>query len=272
MSEGADNNACASLTGLRVILTRPRHQCEGLIAGLEARGAKARCLPVIEIEPVADPAPAMEALAAISRFDIAVYTSTNAVRGALSLQPSLARAADSPAVAAVGPATAQALEAAGISVAIIPMENFSSEGLLRHPRLEASAVRGKRVLIVKGEGGRGLLAERLSAAGAAVESVNVYRRSRPEGRISRLLGGSPGEFDLLVLTSGTAVAHLLELASAKEKDQILGMTLVVSSERIARIARERGARRAPIVAAGPGDDALVEAVVSSRATRARESE
>lgn len=267
VSERVKKIVSAELAGVRVILTRPQHQCQALIAMLEARGADARCLPVIEIELAADPAPAMEALENLARFDLAVFTSANAVRAALSLKPDLASTAATPAVAAVGPATGRALREAGIPVAITPANEFSSEGLLRHPGLKASAVRGQRVLIVKGEGGRGLLAEALTSAGALVAPVNVYRRSRPEVRISQLLGEPPGEFDLIVLTSGTAVEHLLAMASAEERQQILGMTMVVSSERIARIAREHGARRRPIVAAGPGDDALVEAVRSSRENR-----
>lgn len=260
VTERAGNDCTPSLAGVRVILTRPRHQCDALITMLGKRGADARCLPVVEIERPSNAVPAVEALERIHRFDIAVFTSANAVRGALLLKADLATVLNRPAVAAVGPATRRALEAAGIAVAIVPGDEFSSEGLLRHPCLEASAVDGRQVLIVKGAGGRGLLADALEAAGAEVTSVDVYRRSRPEVRIPQLLGEPLTDFDLIVLTSGTAMEHLLALSSDAEKRQILGMTMVVSSERIARIARKRGARRPPVVSSGPGDEALVNAV------------
>lgn len=271
MSEGVRNVAKPGLAGSRVILTRPRHQCDALMVMLSNRGAYARCLPVVEIEAPLDAGPAIAALENFCRFDIAVFTSANAVRGALMLKADLAGIAEVPDLAAVGPATRRALEEVGLAVSIVPNEEFSSEGLLRHPRLQPSMVRGKQVLIVKGAGGRALLANSLEAAGAEVTSVDVYRRSRPEGRISKLLGARLSEFDLIVLTSGTAIEHLLELASETERRQILGMPMVVSSDRIARIARKRGAQRAPFVAAGPEDEAIVSAVESWRGTLAEKS-
>jgi uroporphyrinogen-III synthase len=247
-----------------VILTRPRRQCEALITLLVQRGADARCLPVVEIEAPEDASPAVAALEDPGRFDLLVFTSANAVGGALSLRPDLAELADLPEVAAVGPATRRALEQAGVSVAISPVEEFSSEGLLRHPRLRASVLRGKRILIVKGAGGRGLLADALEAAGAEVTAVDVYRRSRPQAGLSELLGEAPGSFDLVVFTSGTAIEHMLDAASKAERRQIQQMPMVVSSGRIARIAREHGARRPPLIADGPDDQALVRAVESWR--------
>ena len=272
MSETVSEVSPLRLTGIRVILTRPRHQCDALISMFESRGADARCLPVVEIEPPADPAPAAAALGELKRFNLVVFTSANAVRGALSINGELPRAAADIQVAAVGPATRRALEQAGMRVTIVPSDEFSSEGLLSHPNLDASELKGKNVLIVKGEGGRGLLAASLETTGAAVTAVDVYRRSRPEVKISELLGESLTEFDLIVLTSGTAVEHLMDVAGDKEKRQILSMPLVVSSERIARIVRRHGARKSPVVAATPEDKSLVEAVerwLESRAKRTR---
>lgn len=264
VSEKGGNVSTAALADIRVILTRPRHQCDALIGMLAKRGVDARCLPVIEIEAPFDAAPAIEAFEHLSRFDFVIFTSANAVAGALSLNPDLAKAVDLPEVAVVGPATRRALEQAGIPVAIIPDEEFSSEGLLRHPRLDAAVIGRKRVLIVKGAGGRGLLGEALEAAGAEVASVDVYRRSRPEGRISELLGEPLTDFDLIVLTSGTAVEHLLGMATDVERRRILDMPMVVSSGRIAEIACQRGARRFPFVAQGPEDEALARAIETWR--------
>lgn len=258
--ERAGEAAAGSLAGVSVILTRPRHQCRRLIAMLSARGAEARCLPVVEIEPPPDAAPAKAALSDLSRFHTAIFASVNAVHGALALCPDLGPPPAALGVAAVGPATRRALENAGIAVAIAPHGEAGSEGLLAHPGLAPEAVRGRRVLIVKGAGGRGLLEERLEAAGATVTAVDVYRRSRPGGRIPELLGGALSKFDLLVLTSGTALEHLLELASPEETRRVLDMPLVVPSERIAQIATRYGARRRPLLASGAGDAALVEAI------------
>ncbi len=264
MSDRLRDSSPAALAGLRVILTRPRHQCAALIDLFDRLGAEARCLPVIDIEPPRDANAAVDALEGFGRYDIAIFTSANAVTGALSLKPDLPEIARSPEVAAVGPATRRALERAGVSVNIVPEMHYSSEGLLSHPRFKASAMRGKRVLIVKGEGGRGLLAEALGRAGARVDCVDVYRRSRPEVRISELLPESLSGFHLIVITSGTAIEHLLDIASEAERRQILAMPMLASSERIAGIARNRGVRQSPLVADGPEDEALVRAVENWR--------
>ncbi|MDX1527316.1 MAG: uroporphyrinogen-III synthase [Gammaproteobacteria bacterium] len=260
------------LAGLRVILTRPRHQCDTLIEMLNRVGAEARCLPVIDIEPPRDADAAVDALERFGCYDVAIFTSANAVSGALSLKPDLPEIAHPPEVAAVGPATRRALERAGVDVNIVPETHYSSEGLLSHPRFEASAVRGNKVLIVKGEGGRGLLAEALGRAGATVAQADVYRRSQPEVRISELLPEPLSGFDLIVITSGTAIEHLLDVASEAERRQILAMPMLVSSERIAAIARHRGVRQSPLVAEGPEDEALVRAVENWRRTQPGASE
>ncbi len=267
MSDRLRDSSPAALAGLRVILTRPRHQCAALIDMLDRLGAEARCLPVVAIEPPQNTQAAVDALQRFGRYDVAIFTSANAVRGALSLNPDLSEVAHPPEVAAVGPATRRALERAGVNVNIIPERHFSSEGLLSHPRFEASAMRGKRVLIVKGEGGRGLLAEALGRAGAEVDCADVYRRSRPEVRISELLPEPLSAFHLIVITSGTAIEHLLDIASEAERRQILAMPMLASSERIAGIARDRGVRQSPLVADGPEDEALVRAVENWRRTQ-----
>lgn len=254
--------SAARLAGTGVIVTRPRHQCAGLLRMLQKCGAHVRCLPVIQIEPPADTAPARRALDRFGSFHMAVFTSTNAVEGAVALRPDLNAYAGSVAVAAVGPGTRRALEGAGIGVSVMPENEFSSEGLLGHSTLAADEVRGRRILIVKGEGGRAVLFERLTAAGAEVSCADVYRRRRPEVRIPELLDEPLSRFALIVITSGTAIEHLLELATAAETAEILNMQFVVSSGRIADLARTAGARRAPIIAEGPGDEALVRAVRS----------
>ena len=267
MSDRVRDSSSAALAGLRVILTRPKHQCDALIDMLQRNGAEARCLPVIDIEPPRDTQAAVDELRRFGRYDVAIFTSANAVRGALSLKPDLPAIAHPPEVAAVGPATRRALEQAGVGVNVIPDKDYSSEGLLSHPRFETSKVRGKSILVVKGEGGRGLLAEALGRAGARVACADVYRRSRPEVKISELLPEPLSAFDLIVITSGTAIEHLLDIASEAERRQILAMPMLVSSERIAAIGRDCGAQDSLLVADGPEDEALVRAVENWRRTQ-----
>jgi uroporphyrinogen-III synthase len=260
MREQAHESPGSTLSGRGVIVTRPLKQCDALLGMLQARGAHARCLPVVEIEAPSDPAPAIRALNALENFDIAIFVSANAVRKAMELKTNGRAFPDALAVAAVGPATRNALEQAGVRVEIEPSGEYSSEGLLRSPALTADAVRDKRVLLVKGEGGRSLLGDTLTQDGAYLTRIDVYRRSRPRGSIHALLGEPLNGFEFIVLTSGTALDHLLELASPEERAHVLNTPLVVVSTRLADIAVERGARHEPIVAAKPADAAIVDAL------------
>ncbi|HEY5700751.1 MAG TPA: uroporphyrinogen-III synthase [Gammaproteobacteria bacterium] len=257
------------LEGARVAVTRPRHQCQGILRMLEAGNAYAMCLPVIDILPVADSAAAVAALRARAGFDLLVFTSANVVSVLLEHHPEGASLADGATVAAVGPATRRALESAGIPVSVLPADDFSSEGLLRHAALQAEQIAGKRVLLLKGAGGRPLLAESLAERGAKVASLDVYRRACPAGKIRHLLGEPLEGFGSIVITSGTALEHLLLLANDQEKRHALGAQLVVSSPRIARLARQRGALIEPVVSATPADEAIVDALADWWSARNR---
>ncbi len=109
--------------------------------------------------------------------DLYVFISPNAVTfaGRLLEGHSLP---DGARLAAVGSGTAQALQQAGFKVDLLPDARFDSEGLLALPEL--SRLAGRRVVIVRGEGGRPLLGDELRARGADVVYAEVYRRSRPE--------------------------------------------------------------------------------------------
>src|SRR5690606_18281206 len=125
--------------------------------------------------PPSDP----EAIRALGRslegYDMGIFVSPNAVRGALkylgrSLPPRLT-------LVAVGPGTARALVDAGHDTVLVPDNEFNSEALLALPQLRN--VQGKRVVIFRGESGRGLLREVLEARGAKVDYAEVYRREMP---------------------------------------------------------------------------------------------
>lgn len=250
------------LSDVRVAVTRPRHQCRKVLRLLKAKNAYARCLPVLDIVPPADMDAAVEALDARDSFDMMIFVSANAVTMALRLVTGGAALADGATVAAVGPATVRALEAAGIAVSIQPSGEVSSEGLLGNPALGSPAVTGKRILLVKGEGGRPVIAETLTARGALVTSVDVYRRACPGGTIRDLLQEPLESFGFIVITSGTALENLLSLANPGEAHHVRNARLVVASSRLADLARRHGALGTPVISPAPTDEAIVDALVS----------
>ena len=89
--------------------------------------------------------------------------------------------------AAIGQGTVRALAAHGVHGCIAPEQRFDSEALLALPELQAERVAGQRVLILRGDGGRELLAETLSARGALVDLVSCYRRLPPSDGLQPLL-------------------------------------------------------------------------------------
>ena len=141
----SEDTVSDSLAGLRVLVTRPAHQADSLCRMIEARGGKALRLPLLSIEPVTSAAVERQ-LHAARGYDWWIFTSTNAVQQARRLLP-----ADWPAqLAAVGAATAAALESAGRDITT-PQGAYSSEALLALPQFQQ--VRGQNILLVTGEGG-----------------------------------------------------------------------------------------------------------------------
>ena len=161
----------APLSGVGVLVTRPELQAMPLCRLLEAQGASTLRLPAVEIKPLGDRRALAMRLGALESFDVIIFTSANAVRFGASF---LDQKRDL-TLAAIGPATARALNQAGYRVAIQPGESFDTEGLLMHPRLEHVA--GHRILMIKGGDGRQLLQQELVRRGATVVSADVYERA-----------------------------------------------------------------------------------------------
>jgi len=237
-----------SIQGRGIVVTRPRDLAEAFARLLEQRGARAFVFPAIEIQPL--PAPA--ALGRIADFDLVVFVSPSAVRVAL---PAMPRWPSALAAAAIGAGTARELERSGIGPVIAPEAGADSEALLAAPPLQKMA--GRRVLIVRGEDGRAVLGESLTARGARVEYAECYRRVRP------VIDAGP-----MLAAWRRGEVHAVTVLSAQALDNFLAMTdgalaaapLFVPHERIARHARDRGLREA--IVAERGDDGLIERLVA----------
>ncbi|NIR29790.1 MAG: uroporphyrinogen-III synthase [Gammaproteobacteria bacterium] len=259
------------LQGLRVVVTRPAHQADTLAATLEAAGAQVIRFPALDIAEALDPRPALALVDRLETFDIVVFTSPNAVARGTALVRSRRSWPPAPRIAAVGSGTARALAELGLHAHIVPDGSYGSEGLLAQPALQHGDVEGRAVLIIRGEGGRDLIARTLSERGARVESAIVYRRVRPALDPERLLAPARrGEVDALIVTSGEALRNLFDMMDPAGRAWLRETPLVVVSERAAALAREMGVRSKPIVAARASDEALVEAVARVRSAHGSE--
>jgi uroporphyrinogen-III synthase len=252
------------LDGIGVLVTRPQHQATALCRALEEQGARVVRFPALEIVPLADPRELRARFTVHERFDLIIFSSTNAVRYGAALldeQRDLT-------LGAVGPATARALNHAGYRVALQSREGADSESLLRHPKLRAVA--GNRILLVKGSGGRELLRDELERRGASVSVIDVYRRERtsPGADESDALAArlALGEIQVVTVTSIEIGTSLLAVASNELGRALQSMLWLVPGERVAAGLREAGCRAALLAARSAQDQDLVAALVRWRAS------
>src|ERR1700761_4793765 len=111
------------LEGVGVLVTRPELQSMPLCRLLDAQGAHCLRMPAVEIKPLSDRRALLAQIGALEKFDIIIFTSANAVRfGAPFLDQKRGLT-----LAAIGPATARALNQAGYRVALQPVGSTDSE-------------------------------------------------------------------------------------------------------------------------------------------------
>jgi uroporphyrinogen-III synthase len=218
---------------------------------IEQSGGRAIPFPTIEILPPTHPEPARGLLA--EPWDLLIFVSRNAVEQALPLLPARRLPAGS-VLAAVGAATAKALAEAGRPPDLMPSEGYDSESLLALPPL--ADMRGRRVLIVRGDGGRPLLGDTLAARGAKVAYAEVYRRALPRADAASLLIRWDADVQLVTATSGEVLDNLCTLLGEEGRERLLATPLAVVSERTAAAARALGFPRVEIAERATDEDLL----------------
>lgn len=223
-----------------MLVTRPAHQAEPLCELIEQAHGRPIRFPTLEIRGPADKHAARARLQTARTADILVFVSANAVQYAFPLLPDqLPLNID---IAAVGRATAKALSDAGLDPTLLP-ERADSEGLLALPAL--TEVRGRRVVVVRGNGGRELLADTLRERGADVEQVEVYRRllpSRPTG-VANLVANWPRLVQIVTASSNAILDNLFTLLGDDGAALLRDTPIVVMSQRMAEHALARGCSR-----------------------------
>jgi uroporphyrinogen-III synthase len=238
------------LHGIGVLVTRPEQQALPLCRLLEAQGAASHRFPAIDVKEHAGRGALVARLGPAEDFDLIIFVSANAVK----FGHALLQRRQGVTLAALGPATARALEQAGYPVAVLPSRQFDSEGLLAHPRLASLA--GRRVLLVKGSGGRDLLAQELRRRGALLEIAEVYLRVRAApseaelAALEALLQG--GAVQVITATSLEIAGHLLGMATPILRREFDRVHWLVPSSRTAQGVRDLGLR-APLLQAASAE-------------------
>ena len=163
------------LLGKSVVVTRAREQASGLAGMLTELGAEVIQCPTIAIRPLDDYSELDRAAAALADYDWVVFTSVNGVKHfwkRLAAAGKDSRALGSCRIAAIGPATAEALRTRGIEPDFIP-EKYVAEGVV-DGLMKLGVGKGTRVLVPRARVAREVLPDVLREAGAAVDVIAAY--------------------------------------------------------------------------------------------------
>jgi uroporphyrinogen-III synthase len=243
------------LANIGIAITRPVDQAKNLSQLIEAAGGHVIPFPLIEIVPLVDYTQFNQVISNIQQYDWAIFISSNAVENGI---PKLIKQGIPKQLkfAAIGPVTAKSLTNYGIEETLIPNGRFDSESLLSMP--EMHDMQGKKVLIVRGVGGRELLADTLKARGAQVIFAECYRRINPQ-KDCRVLEQAWNENKLhaIVVTSSEAMRYLLEIAG--DSNWLKDVLICVNHTRISDLVSQQNLKSA--VASAPGDEAMINLIV-----------
>lgn len=225
------------LTGLTILVTRPHPQGEMLSALIQKNGGNAIHLPTIDIVPLAD-SQLMQQIAKLDEYDWLIFVSAQAVlqiapliHTCWPLFPSHIK------IAAVGGGTAAALEKMHLSVHFFPKDDWRSEGLLN----ELPSLTGKRIALIKGEGGRELLAKELIKKGAEVTSFITYQRCLPtlDMTFYQTLFREH-RIDVVIAASQASLENLKMLIGEADWPALQRVTILINSPRLEALARQSG--------------------------------
>jgi uroporphyrinogen-III synthase len=246
-------NADGTLDGRVVVVTRPAGTGSPLARRIRRMGGVPLLLPGLSLRAVDRPEQAQAELLAALKDPVLIFTSPAAVRFAAKLTPLRTQAT----VLAVGKGTARALNRHGLG-ALAPSASQDSEGLLAHPAL--ARLQGRHVALIGAPGGRGVLRSELTARGARLREVHVYRRAAPRWQRRQLeaVMQLPAEARVL-LSSAEALEHLKQGLPSEVFAHLRVAVAVVSSERIAEAARAAGFRRIVVAASALSENLLAAA-------------
>lgn len=242
-----------------VLVTRPEPQAHQLSDAIRAAGGEPVELPMLAIRVYPENQAIKDKILNLDFYDIVITVSPTAAKAGLALIDNYWPQVPAHLMwLAVGAASRQILLDYGLD-AKAPDDGSNSESLLQMPALQN--VTGLRILIMKGKDGRPMLAETLAAAGANVDSMDLYERDIPqysEDELSAIM--SHHKPDVVTATS-VAIIENLEAIVSPVLPGLKALPLIVASERIAARAEHLGFKQV-IIAKGASDEALLNALNS----------
>lgn len=229
-----------NLNGLRILNTRPKEQGQILHTVIQQAGGIAIDFPTLEIQECEPHW--LANLPDLKSLGHAIFISANAVHYCFKQLQQQINFSWPPEIQtiAIGQGTAQALQKYRIA-AEIPLSP-DSEHLLQLPSL--TQIKQKKIVLIKGEGGRRLIEDYLLEQGAELIVLAVYKRALPT--INHQFSNSlwqDNAVDIILLTSEQSIHNLFKLFSQKSHDWLKNKPCLVISERLAQIATHLGMKK-----------------------------
>ena len=220
------DDPAGGLRGKRVVVTRALDQSRELLRALEEKGAVPVVLPMVAFAPSDNLAELDEALRQMSRFDWVFVTSQNALRAlqerCQAIHADISATMGGVRVAAVGPATAEALKSAGIEVAYSATKH---QGVSLAQEL-STEVRGKSVLLPRSDHANPELVQQLKSLGAAVKEVVAYKTVLPDdSALSQTRAALQQKVDAILFFSPSAVHHLQDILGSEKVLELSGRAI-----------------------------------------------
>ncbi len=244
-----------NLPGVGIAITRPTAQAKKLTQLIINANGIVIPFPLIEISPLTDYTQFQSVIINIAEYDWAIFISSNAVQNGMPriLKQGIPKHLK---FAAIGPVTAKKLNDFNIDKVLIPKDCFDSESLLSLPEMQK--MQDKKVMIVRGTGGRDVLANTLSSRGATVTFAECYQRINPQTNCDVLEQAyAEQQLHAIVVTSSEAMRHLLNLAGHAE--WLKQVTLYVNHARVAEQPLQMGLKVK--IAITPGDEAMMQLII-----------
>ena len=196
------------LRNRRILITRPKDQASALADQLAAQGATPILLPTIELAPPTSYQALDQALRTLKTYDWLLFTSANAVQAFAARARTLGLPLRPNRIAAIGPATAKAVQGIGLTVDLIPSQYIAeafAEALLPHAP-------ASDMLLIRAAQARDHLPEALAAAGARLTLAEAYQTVIPKHSVDTLIDLLARDtLDAITFTSASTAQNLAAL-------------------------------------------------------------
>ncbi len=251
-----------TLNNKSILITRPRHQAGQLCELITKAGGKNILFPTIEIQAILNSEDLSSCFNNINEYDLVIFVSRNAVKMVFDHYISQSELIKNVQLLAIGSGTAAALAERNMTDVLHAGVQADSESLLQIAELQSEVVQHKKILIVRGVGGRELLADTLKERGAHVDYAEVYKRCLPEYESQDFHNiWQQKTPEATIVSSNEGLNNLLKLTPKEDQAQLFKLPLVVMSERTVSLAKESGFVAKIGVAKDKNDEGLVSALL-----------